>query len=454
MNFSISSNETPPRSSKSLGRVPQQKVTSIKEQAILKEGLLCLHKRLVQDADGPIEEVRGPDRPPSFHRSTSSMQASSLLGRLLAGAVELKVCAKGDVCAAQPDLKNLSVQQLLKLRVDTLDFDTESHSFTAHRNFINTVELHLFEKLARLFLQSPVDEVIRSSSWHAFGVQVTLVIGVTEELQRRRLRSQKSLDAEVPPLYPVWVFRLEEQDWPGCKLAMLNVDELWTNLIYEDQDQLTSVLAPEDHVTLIRDRSAGPHRNRMLDLDILPMPANLDDLLEELAMSKSKLLERQMTQELNAVLASRLLKSRPPDDAPVSARQLGGSQRSIDPSDIPTTGTVAERAHAINKKSGSFNLRPHWKTAPTPATKTEENIIIDDRSAPPTASTVAACDYNNAYDGDTYPGDLAQEPLADPLLLSDSLEKPEQEEHTWWIWFGMGCCFVREHAPEHPTIVY
>lgn len=445
----VSMVETPPRSVRSLGRVPQQKVTHIKEQYVLKMGLLCLHKRLMPEVGATFEAAHGSDNKPRFRRSESAMQASSLLGRLLSGAVELKVCAKGDVCAAQPDLRTLSVHQLLKLRADTLDFDTESDSFTAHRNFINTIELHLFEKVAKLFLRSAPEQVILQSSWHAFGVQVMLVIGVAEELQKR----------SIPPLHPVWVFRLEEQDWPLCKLAMLNVDDLWTSLVYEGQDQLTRELAPEENVTVIRDRSSGPHRNRMLDLDILTMPAHLGDLQEELAMSKSKLLERHMTQELNNVLAHRLSKLSAPDDKPVVERQLGDSQASIASSDIPV-GTVAERANAINMKFGARSLPRNWKRSQAPPSpeRTEEIIVIGDQAPMPTTSTVAAVDLNASYDDEPFngdepfEGDEKAELVTDPLLKTPRDPEPEPPEQSWLACFG--CCFVRDQGPEHPTLSY
>merc|ERR1711879_1106808 len=82
------------------------------------------------------------------------VQSSKFLSRLISNQIELKSCMESDVSAAQSDIRYLTAEQLLAIRVPTMELATESHSHSARNSFLEMVDKHLFSKLARHCLRS------------------------------------------------------------------------------------------------------------------------------------------------------------------------------------------------------------------------------------------------------------------------------------------------------------
>eukprot|EP00913_Durusdinium_trenchii_P009235 g8681.t1 len=70
----------------------------------------------------------------------------SFLTRLLSGT-EIKNCMESDISAAYLDLRHLTLEQLLSIKMANLDFVTASASHSAHNNFLEAVEAYLSEQL-------------------------------------------------------------------------------------------------------------------------------------------------------------------------------------------------------------------------------------------------------------------------------------------------------------------
>merc|ERR1719195_883803 len=114
--------------------------------------------------------------------------------RLIKGQLELKSCLESDVSAAQMDVRHLNPEQLLHIRVDTLDFSTESETHSCHKNFIGMVDTQLFTKLARRFLRGtacPPDHLFK------LGVKMTLILGAQQVLNDGWEAQNKDCTADV-----------------------------------------------------------------------------------------------------------------------------------------------------------------------------------------------------------------------------------------------------------------
>lgn len=83
------------------------------------------------------------------HIGADKKLGAFFLARLLSKRIELKSCMEGDVCAAQHDIRHFHMAQLLVIRTDNLELQTESASHSACNSLIEMVGRHLFSE-ARL----------------------------------------------------------------------------------------------------------------------------------------------------------------------------------------------------------------------------------------------------------------------------------------------------------------
>eukprot|EP00437_Effrenium_voratum_P052804 CAMPEP_0181527810 /NCGR_PEP_ID=MMETSP1110-20121109/70201_1 /TAXON_ID=174948 /ORGANISM="Symbiodinium sp., Strain CCMP421" /LENGTH=198 /DNA_ID=CAMNT_0023658709 /DNA_START=34 /DNA_END=627 /DNA_ORIENTATION=- len=143
------------QSSVSSSKMPtrlRRKLNDIGEQRVLKAGLTRLCTMLTRGLSSQVLSEL-----PQRSGGGQLFMTPSFYQRLLRGQTELKVLLEGDVAAAQSDLRHLRLEQLLTIRVSTLDWATESHSHSAHTNFLMSLDMHLFERLAREFLRTIPD---------------------------------------------------------------------------------------------------------------------------------------------------------------------------------------------------------------------------------------------------------------------------------------------------------
>lgn len=203
----------------------------------------------------------------------------SFYQRLLRGQTELKVLLEGDVAAAQSDLRHLRLEQLLTIRVSTLDWATESHSHSAHTNFLMSLDMHLFERLAREFLRTIPD--VKPATLHALGLRIALVAGAEEVIsQGWGQQSVHGAGDALPALPQVWALALGPE-WAPARVAFFHSRELWLQLCDGELRSVQDVVGGHK-VAVTTDRSTGMGKDRFLHWEIAVLDPSFEDILDEI----------------------------------------------------------------------------------------------------------------------------------------------------------------------------
>lgn len=271
------------------------------EQRVLKNGIRSLHDRLVDGKDC-LDIPRASGGGPKILRQ-------SFLQGLLSNELQLQRSLAGDVSAAQSDLRHLSLEQLLAIRIRTLDFATESRSHDAHNGFLATIDKLLFELVARRFLEQEGQASPKGSGGrHRLGYKVTLVLGAVALLTGSATDGDgdnAAVWAKPGELPGCWALPLDEDLSGACGLLARTALFLPTTLAIRlpltssggtapaagckagSTTELTAAAVaaagPGGTVAVIWDRSHGSGKDRMLDWDISPVDAASEDLANELA---------------------------------------------------------------------------------------------------------------------------------------------------------------------------
>mmetsp|Transcript_28594 Transcript_28594/g.64459 ORF Transcript_28594/g.64459 Transcript_28594/m.64459 type:complete len:440 (-) Transcript_28594:150-1469(-) len=249
----------PPADSNAKTKAPSHKALAaghwvldqVSESRVLATGLRWLHEEVV--TNGPqLELLDLPTRPDG---KLKVIQAS-FLRRLLQGALELKGCLESDVSAAQWDLRQLSLEQLLCLRVQNLDFHTASESHSAHNNFLDALEAHLCERLA----QRVLEHVATPSALRLLGRKFLLVLGAVALLR-------EGWGTSCGALPDNWALELEPSAWQGYCAVLFKPRHLSALLVGEAKDWVQAV-GPGQVVAVVCDRTGGGTTNRRLQWEI------------------------------------------------------------------------------------------------------------------------------------------------------------------------------------------
>merc|ERR1712048_648459 len=106
-----------------------------------------------------------------------------------------------------------------------------------------------------------------------------LILGVKDALAQPG--SAPSTD-NSPPLPQVWVIKLPKADWPDtCEVALFHTGELWVHpLLGEELDFTGFQLDPT--LAVVRDRTTGIGKDRLLHWEVVVLNANKDEVLAEL----------------------------------------------------------------------------------------------------------------------------------------------------------------------------
>jgi len=270
---------------------------------VLKAGLVCLGDKLLVGHDvGHMELPRTSAGTPKV------MQGSSFLRRLLKKEVELKGCMEGDVSAAQGDLKHLRAEQLLSIRLPTLDFATESQSHSAKTGFLDTTDKYLFHKLAQRCLTecSPVPDTF--AALHRLGIRISITLGVLDHLSKGW--GTQSANAEgLLSLPACWVIKLDNEDWPQCRAAIFHSEELWVRSLPGEAPDFAA-FAASGHLAIVRDRTIGIGKDRMLHWEIVVMEScSTEDILYEMDRDPAGTKNSSLTAELSATILKRAAKN-------------------------------------------------------------------------------------------------------------------------------------------------
>lgn len=266
---------------------------------MLKAGLGCLGDKMLVGHD-----VAHIELPRTSTGIPKVMQGSSFLRRLLKKEVELKGCMEGDVAAAQADLKHLRAEQLLSIRLPTLDFATESQSHSARNSFLDTTDKFLFHKLAQRCLteRSPVPD--KFEALHRLGLRISITLGVLDHLSKGW--GTQPANADLSSLPPCWVVKLDSEDWPEqCRAAIFHSEELWVRSLPGEVPNFAAATS-SGHLAIVRDRTVGIGKDRMLHWEIVVMEScNSEDILDEMDRDPAGTKKSSLTSELSATLLQR-----------------------------------------------------------------------------------------------------------------------------------------------------
>jgi len=290
------------QSSMSPSKIPtrlRRKLNDIGEQRVLKAGLTRLCTLLTRGLSSQVLSEL-----PQRSGGGQLFMTPSFYQRLLRGETELKVLLEGDVAAAQSDLRHLRLEQLLSIRVSTLDWATESHSHSAHTNFLMSLDMHLFERLARDFLRTIPD--VKPATLHALGLRIALVAGAEEVIaQGWGQRSVHGAADALPALPQVWALALGPEFTPA-RVALFHSRELWLQLCDGELRSVQDIVAGLK-VAVTTDRSTGVGKDRVLHWEIAVMDPSFEDILDEIKQQDQAFAEqKKICSELTAVLKKRM----------------------------------------------------------------------------------------------------------------------------------------------------
>lgn len=194
----------------------------VSESKVVKIAIAYLFDRLVrEEGEAAIVELPVPSE-------GAGIIQSSFMRRLLSQEFQLKSATRGDVCAAQPDLRLLSLLQLLAIRSRSIDFATVSSSHSAHSSFLETVDALVLEKLARRGLSTSADVMrLSADALRSLGLSMMLVIGAAEVLATEA-REGREAAASVPRW---WGFRLGGEMWAATPAALFQREALSVHLL-------------------------------------------------------------------------------------------------------------------------------------------------------------------------------------------------------------------------------
>jgi hypothetical protein len=198
------------------GSPPRRNLADIAELRIHKAGLLVLESELIAS-----EEARNALATAFSKRPDGSpLIRSSFLKRLLQGQVELQGSLGGDISSASADLRHLSLEQLLAIRVATIDFRPVTDRHGPHRNFLTSVDQYLFEKFARRLFEKwnqigedgvDVSKLPKKPEpWKEIGRKLVQIVGAADCIATAGWAPSPSGE----PMPDLWVVPLAAESWP------------------------------------------------------------------------------------------------------------------------------------------------------------------------------------------------------------------------------------------------
>lgn len=360
---------------------PRRKLANITEQRVLKTGVRRFHKDFVEEKAADIMQL------PKRKDGTPKLMSTAFFQRLFSDKIELKGCLQSDVAAAQPDVRHLSTEQLLAARAATLDFQTESERHSAHNSFLNTVDTHLFEKLARCCLErSNANAVSQASAQALFetGVRITMMLGAAELLADGWDSKQGETNEELPAVPQCFAVRLDEKQWQGSRFAIFNTTNLSLQVVASELDFATIVPA-EECLAACLERSTGAGATRLLHWEVacLDPRAPVEELMVELEKRAPSLQPvgggRQFSNDLNQALK----KLKKVSSADIDVQTVAGDTAVADVGEAAVVKPCAPRASLVAlqnlKKVSNSDIDVQTATADTAVADVGEAAVVDVR---------------------------------------------------------------------------
>jgi len=296
---------------------PHWRLEHVTEQRVLKAGFLRLQELLTSKSFGS-ESGESAVR--------ARMLRASFFERIMDGSLELKACPPNDVSAAQGDLRNLSLDQLLAIRIATMDFPTtNAGTFNVHSNFIKALSSQLFDKLGRGSLRG--HNTIKGGNprrLESLGMKIVLCLGA-EDL------AVEGADCKISQSMPaLWLTPLDDGDWPGCSFLLANIRELWAEVLPGTTPDLLG-FAKDESIVLV-DLASVTGENCLVHWEIACLKPCQDDAATALALLRARRRRSFLTGDHHGSgeKMTRAVKSSDGRAAPQASTHLGGERNNID----------------------------------------------------------------------------------------------------------------------------
>lgn len=394
------------------------------EQRVIKTGIRQMHVMLTPIMDN-ASFLQFPKRP----NGSSKLLRESYFRRLLSKDVQLRSSTAADVLSAQSDLRHLRLEQLLALRVDTLDFATASESHNAHNNFLNTLDRHLFEQIAKKNLEMPAGSQLPLASdlFYMIGLQMVLALGAAAILSEDA--ASGGADSGQSALVPTcWALSVE--GWPGCKLALFHSTQLKVCLLVGDSTQeVVDAAGLCSSVAVIWDRSGGLGKDRMMHWDVAAVDLSTEDLLAVHARAQRVKIGkgRSLGKELEATLKRREGKLHTVGNSQEHSTASSPS-KATSPNELEFQKVKLRSATAPDvmlQDGTSFPVTVKVRSAAVP------DVILEDGTCSPSSPTSQACSpeakvcRKNDEDGEDVPSSHAS-PDSVSQTCADSSETAQE----------------------------
>jgi len=239
------------------------KLKRTSKQSLLAGGFSALFEQL-----GVTPEDCSPSTLPRFGDGRSKLLRPFIFEKLLREEVQLRSLHSGDVSAAQGDLRHLSLQQLLLVRVRSLDFTPQIRTHEAHHNFFSTLERFIFERLAQRALSAAPapDAYMPAESGAAaggkllcrLGRDLVLLLGAASAIGSKQRADQKfaAVERKPTPLPRFWLASLQKGEWPAYQAVLLHAGvEPWILPLVGDSPDEVVAASDGELVALMAERS-------------------------------------------------------------------------------------------------------------------------------------------------------------------------------------------------------
>lgn len=250
------------------------------------------------------------------------LASASFLQRLIRDRVEVKGCVESDVSSSHMDLRHLTVEQLVAIRVNNIGFSTASESHAAHVHFLESMDAHLCDKLARRLLRGWAGPPPQPSALRVLGCRAVLALGAADLLAtgwggsilpysataRAAAMSEEVWQGELPP--PHWGLELDGALWAGRTAALFHTTELWLEVPGGEPSaqEAWAAAAGGAPVALVADCSSGAGPTKRLQWEIAVVDPAKCDVVAALALLDPKLVQSHqhgLKEELQEVLVQR-----------------------------------------------------------------------------------------------------------------------------------------------------
>merc|ERR1712113_413876 len=106
--------------------------------------------------------------------------------------------------------------------------------------------------------------------------------------------------SELSPLSTIWAIKLDQEEWPDTSgIALFHIADLWLELLPGERPNL-SESAAGSRIVVIRDRTSGVGKDRMLYWEVTVVDPIVEDVLAELNREEPEAQrQKKLTRELS-----------------------------------------------------------------------------------------------------------------------------------------------------------